>query len=374
MTRAFAAVLLLATLLEPAATSALAAGAANVVLITLDGVRIEEMFGGLDEAVARALVKEGRVEDTPLWQRYWAPTREERRRKLMPFLWGTLLAEYGSVAGDQASGSIVRVTNRHRFSYPGYAEIATGAAHDAEIDSNDNRRNPFPTVLEIVRRERHLEPRQVATFASWETFRWIVEHEEGATTVNAGLQAYAHPERDVQVLSDWQFQTRTPWDGTRHDAYTLRFARAHLATFRPRLLWMAFDETDDWAHDGRYDRVLDTLARFDAALADLWGWLQADEQYRGTTTVIVTTDHGRGRGPGDWRDHGKDVEGAQDIWLVLAGRGVERRGVWRDATTIHQNQIAATIAALLDVDYAKFVPGAGPPIGDSLMRNEKCGK
>jgi hypothetical protein len=373
MTRSCAAVVLLATLLEPAGTSTSAADAANVVLVTLDGVRIQEMFGGLDESVARALVKKGRVEDMPLWQRYWAPTREERRRKLMPFLWGTLLAEHGSIAGDQAAGSIVRVTNRHRFSYPGYAEIATGAAHDAEIDSNDNRRNPFPTVLEIVRRERGLEPRQVATFASWETFRWIVEHEEGATTVNAGLQAYAHPERDVQVLSDWQFQTRTPWDGTRHDAYTLRFARAHLATFRPRLLWMAFDETDDWAHDGRYDRVLDTLARFDAALADLWGWLQADPQYRGTTTVIVTTDHGRGRGPADWRDHGKDVEGAQDIWLVLAGRGVKRRGVWRDAPTIHQNQIAATIAALLDVDYRKFVPGAGLPIGDCLMSKEKCG-
>ena len=373
MTRSFAAVVLLATLLEPAGTSTRAADAANVVLITLDGVRIQEMFGGLVESVARALVKDGRVEDTPLWQRYWAPTREERRRKLMPFLWGTLLAEHGSIAGDQAVGSIVRVTNRHRFSYPGYSEIATGAAHDAEIDSNDNRRNPFPTVLEIVRRERGLEPRQVATFASWETFRWIVEHEEGVTTVNAGLQAYAHPERDVQVLSDWQFQTRTPWDGTRHDAYTLRFARAHLATFRPRLLWMAFDETDDWAHDGRYDRVLDTLARFDAALADLWGWLQADPQYRGTTTVIVTTDHGRGRGPADWRDHGKDVEGAQDIWLVLAGRGVKRRGVWRDAPTIHQNQIAATIAALLDVDYRRFVPGAGLPIGDCLMSTEKCG-
>jgi Type I phosphodiesterase / nucleotide pyrophosphatase len=373
MTRSFAAVVLLATLLAPAGATTWATDAANVVLVTLDGVRIQEMFGGLDESVARALVKDGRVEDTPLWQRYWAPTREERRRKLMPFLWGTLLAEHGSIAGDQAAGSIVRVTNRHRFSYPGYSEIATGAAHDAEIDSNDNRRNPFPTVLEIVRRERGLEPRQVATFASWETFRWIVEHEEGATTVNAGLQAYAHPERDVQVLSDWQFQTRTPWDGTRHDAYTLRFARAHLATFRPRLLWMAFDETDDWAHDGRYDRVLDALARFDAALADLWEWLQADPQYRGTTTVIVTTDHGRGRGPADWRDHGKDVEGAQDIWLVLAGRGVGRRGVWREAPTIHQNQIAATIAALLDVDYRQFVPGAGLPIADCLMSKEKCG-
>ena len=257
-----------------------------MVLITLDGVRIEEIFGGLNETVARAIVKEGPPEDSLLWRRYWAPTPEERRRKLMPFFWGTLLAEHGSIAGNQAAGSVVRVTNRHRFSYPGYAEIATGAAHDSQIDSNDNRRNPFPTVLEIVRRERGLDRREVATFASWETFRWIAEHEEGATTVNAGLQAYAHPDAAVQVLSEWQFQARTPWDGARHDAYTLRFARAHLATYHPRLLWIALDETDDWAHDGRYDRVLDSLAGFDRALADLWTWLQADPQ-------IPRHDHAR---------------------------------------------------------------------------------
>jgi hypothetical protein len=335
---------------------------ANVVLITLDGVRIQEIFGGLDEVVARAVVKKGRAEDSPLWQRYWAPTPEERRRKLMPFLWGTLLAEHGAIAGNQAAGSVMRVTNRHRFSYPGYSEIATGAAHDAEIDSNDNRRNPFPTVLEVVRRERGLDRRAVATFASWETFRWIVEHEEGATTVNAGLQAYEHPDSDVQVLSEWQFQARTPWDGIRHDAYTLRFARAHLATYRPRLLWIGLDETDDWAHDGRYDRVLDALGRFDQALSELWGWLQAEDQYRGNTTIVITTDHGRGRGPEDWRNHGKDTEGAEDVWVAMAGSGVTRRGEWRDAPAIYQNQVAATVAQFLGVDYRRFVPEAGEPI------------
>jgi hypothetical protein len=357
--------------LAAAIVAALAAGAAlhaqggqtaNVVLITLDGVRTEEIFGGLDEMVARAVVTKGRPEDSSLWQRYWAPTPVERRRKLMPFLWGTLLAEHGGIAGNQAVGSVMRVTNRQRFSYPGYAEIATGAAHDAEIDSNDNTRNPFPTVLEIVRRERGLDRREVATFASWETFRWIAEHEEGATTVNAGLQAYEHPDQAVQVLSDWQFQARTPWDGTRHDAYTLRFARAHLATHSPRLLWIALDETDDWAHDGRYDRVLDSLAGFDRALADLWTWLQGADQYRDTTTVFITTDHGRGHGPTAWREHGKDIEGAQDIWLVMAGPGTTRRGEWRDAPAIYQNQIAATIAGLLGVDYRTIVPAAGAPL------------
>ena len=334
----------------------------NVVLITLDGVRIQEIFGGLDEVVAREFVKKGRAEDSPLWQRYWAPTPEERRRKLMPFLWGILLAEHGTIAGNAAAGSVMRVSNRHRFSYPGYSEIATGAAHDAEIDSNDNRRNPFPSVLEIVRRERNLDRRAVATFASWETFLWIVEHEEGATTVNAGLQAYEHPDHELQVLSRWQFETRPPWDGIRHDVYTWRFARAHLATYQPRLLWVALDETDDWAHDGRYDRVLDSLARFDAALADLWTWLQAHDQYRGKTAIVITTDHGRGTGPTAWRDHGKDIEGAQDVWVAIAGSDVTRRGEWRDTPAIYQNQIAATVASLLGVDYARFVPAAGPPL------------
>jgi hypothetical protein len=353
---------LLSALIVTAVAGAAERQTANVVLITLDGVRIEEIFGGLDEVVARAVVEKGAPEESALWQRYWAPTAEERRRKLMPFLWGTLLADHGIIVGNQAAGSVMRVTNHQRFSYPGYAEIATGAAHDAEIDSNDNRRNPFPTVLEVIRRERGLDRREVATFASWETFRWIVEHEEGATTVNAGLQAYDHPDRDVQVLSDWQFRARTPWDGARHDAYTLRFARAHLATYHPRLLWIALDETDDWAHDGRYDRVLDSLWRFDAALADLWGWLQADDQYRGKTTILITTDHGRGHGPTAWRDHGKDVEGAQDVWLAIAGPDVTRRGEWRDSPAVYQNQIAATIASLLGVDYLRAVPGAGRPL------------
>jgi hypothetical protein len=335
---------------------------ANVVLITLDGVRIQEIFGGLDETVARQVVKKGRAEDSALWQRYWAPTPEKRRRKLLPFLWGTLLAEHGAIAGNAAAGSVMRVTNHHRFSYPGYSEIATGAAHDAEIDSNDNRRNPFPSVLEIVRRERGLDRRAVATFASWETFRWIVEHEEGATTVNAGLQAYDHPDHDLQVLSGWQFETRTPWDGIRHDAYTWRFARAHLATYQPRLLWIALDETDDWAHDGRYDRVLDSLTRFDAGLSDLWTWLQAHDQYRGNTTIVITTDHGRGTGPSAWRDHGTDIEGAQNVWAAIAGPDVVPRGEWRNASPMYQNQIAATIASLLGVDYQRLVPAAGAPL------------
>lgn len=83
----------------------------------------------------------------------------------------------------------------------------------------------------------------------------------------------------------------TPWDSVRHDAYTMRFAMDHLATHRPRVLYLALGETDDWAHDGRYDRVLETYTRTDEYLRQLWTWLQSQPDYRGRTHMLLTTDH-----------------------------------------------------------------------------------
>ena len=174
----------------------------NVILVTLDGVRVEEMFGGLDLAVLRSTVEKGAVEETTSYKNFWAPTPTERRERLMPFLWRTLMTRYGSIAGNGAKGSKATITNRHRFSYPGYAEILTGQAHDDVINSNDARRIPYPTVLEFLQRKLVASPAQIAAFSSWATFDWIVEHEPGVITSNAGVEAYdfvrpggSHPER-----------------------------------------------------------------------------------------------------------------------------------------------------------------------------------
>src|SRR5215213_9170661 len=104
---------LLGAVLATAGVAAAERQTANVVLITLDGVRIEEIFGGLDEVVARSIVKKGAPEDSALWQRYWAPTAAERRRTLMPFLWGTILADHGTIVGNQAAGCVMQGTSRH---------------------------------------------------------------------------------------------------------------------------------------------------------------------------------------------------------------------------------------------------------------------
>jgi hypothetical protein len=337
--------------------------AENVVLVTLDGVRTQEIFSGLDVDVLRSTLDgDGKVEQTRAYQRYWAPTPEARRERLMPFLWTTLVARHGSIAGNVARGSSVRVTNRHRFSYPGYAEILVGEAHDDVIDSNDKRRNPHPTILEFLKRALRVDERQVAAFASWDTFDWIVEHDAGTITSNAGFERYQHTDPAVDIVNRLQGEALTPWDAARHDAYTFQLAMIHLRAFRPRVLYVALDETDDWAHDGRYDRVLDSLHTIDDYLRELWTFLQQDARYRDRTALVITVDHGRGVTPADWRTHGSRVAGAEQIWIAFAGPDWPRRGEWRDAQPVYQNQVAATLADALGIDYAKEHPAAGRPI------------
>lgn len=334
-----------------------------VVLVTLDGARTEEIFGGLDAAIVASQLKAGqRLEDQPIYKRFWAPTPEERRMKLMPFFWGTLMRDQGSIAGNPARGSRVHITNGHAFSYPGYSEMLVGRAHDDTIKSNDPIRNPYPTALEFLKERLALSKEQVAVFTSWIIHRTIVEHREGALTVNAGYSGFESPIGDVARLSALQFETQTPWNDVRHDAYTFRFAMDHLQRHKPRVLYLALGETDDWAHDGRYDRVLEAFARSDDYLKQLWTWLQSQPEYRGKTHMLITTDHGRGHTPADWKNHGKDVAGASETWMAFVSPSMSRRGEWSAHPPLVTAQVAATVIGWMGGEWLRFDPAAAPPV------------
>ncbi len=198
-------------------------GTSSVILITLDGARTEEIFGGLDlEVLTSTLREKQKAEDQPVYRRFWADTPEARREKLMPFFWGTLMRQHGSVAGNARIGSAVTLTNTLRFSYPGYSEILLGEAHDDVIKSNDPNRNPYATVLEELSSRLKLTTSQAAVFASWNVFDAIVEHTEGSLTVNAGYEAFEADDPAIAELSRLQFETPTPWDSVRHDLYTFQ--------------------------------------------------------------------------------------------------------------------------------------------------------
>ena len=87
-------------ILPPGDAAGPARKAKNVLVVTLDGFRWQELFSGADETLLDA--KSGGVKDIPgLKARYWRETAAARREALMPFFWGTI-AKRGQVFGNPA--------------------------------------------------------------------------------------------------------------------------------------------------------------------------------------------------------------------------------------------------------------------------------
>src|SRR4051794_28897891 len=144
----------------------------NVILVTSDGLRWQDLFNGMDPLLMNE--KAAGTAEQSIRDKFWRSTPEERRQVLMPFFWGKL-AKKGVVLGNPKKNSSVRVTNGFRVSYPGYSEMLTGRAQDETIRGNDKIQNPTPTVLEFVRQKLGLARTKVAQFGSWEVFPWIGE-------------------------------------------------------------------------------------------------------------------------------------------------------------------------------------------------------
>lgn len=332
----------------------------NVILITLDGARTQEIFGGLDTEVFRSVNKN--FETTAAFKNYSAATPTERRERLMPFFWKTLMTSYGSIAGNRNLKSEAKTTNKLFFSYPGYSEILTGQAHDDVIKSNSHPQNPYPSFLDFVNRKLATEPNAVAEFSSWDAFTRIGTNKPGSFVVNAAYETYPTNNKEIAELFRLQSQVLAPWPSVRHDYFTFRIAMAYMKEHRTRAIHIGFDETDDYAHDKNYERVLDTLRMTDKWIEELWNFIEKDPRYKGRTSIVVTVDHGRGNSSKDWSDHGEDVPEAQYIWMAFISPDVALRGEWKDAETIYQNQIAATLCKLIGLDYSEQNREAGKPI------------
>ena len=133
-------------------------------------------------------------------------------------------------------------------------------------------------------------------------------------------------------------------------------------------MWLGLGQSDDWAHARRYDLVLDYLHFADSMIADLWQTIQSMEHYRGRTTLIITTDHGRGRTPADWAEHDYRHPG-------LPGR-LHRDPRPEDASLGEAHDLPDATpgrrrgddAAVPRPRLARFNPDARPPVPGSLKR------
>ena len=309
----------------------------------------------------------GGVEDTAaLRKAFWRDTPEEGRRVLMPFFWN-VIATRGQLYGNQGKGSVARVTNGFKFSYPGYNEMLTGAP-DPRIDRNDYGPNPNVTVFEWLGAQPGFRGK-VAAFGTWDAFGAIFNRDRSKLFVRAGWEApFTPPSGSAQHLLNGLYATTTRyWSDLAWDSFLYYVAREYLSEKHPRVLFLGFGETDEWAHAGRYDKVLESAHQVDDYVRELWALMQSMPEYRGKTTFIVTADHGRGSGPSEWKDHDRKIAGAENIWIAVLGPDTPALGDRMAADTVTQSQIAATVAALLGEDYHAAVPASAPAIAGAFQ-------
>jgi hypothetical protein len=335
----------------------------NVVLVVTDGVRWQEVFGGADSLLLFGDPRRVGGDTAGMRRDFWRPSSSERRAALLPFLWGTI-GRRGQLFGNFNAGSRVLVTNRLNFSYPGYNEMLAGFA-DTLIDSNEFGTNPNVTVLEWLNQREEYRGK-VAAFATWDVFDDIFARERSGIAMHTGwARPYPTP-RDAHdsLMNRLYATTHREWGNNAWDAFMHAVMLRHLSAEKPRVLFVGYGETDEWAHAGRYDRYLRSARRVDAFLAELWTFFQSHPDYRGQTTMIVTTDHGRGRTPQDWSNHGADVAGAEEMWLAIIGPDTPALGERTSVLPVIQSQIASTLAAFLGFDYRGEMRRPAPAIAD----------
>jgi len=321
----------------------------NVFIITTDGLRWQEVFTGADSVLIND--EEDTPDNTTVKALYWVPGSEERRKKLMPFIWNVVGVK-GQLFGNRFFDNRVNVSNSYAKSYPGYNEIFTGSA-DPAISSNARYSNPNPNVLEYLNARPGFKGR-VAAFTSWDVFPYIFNKEKSSFFLNSGYEKQTGPALSaeqllVNTIQEDEINDKT---ATRYDGLTFINAKEYIKKNKPRVLFLGLGETDEFAHQGRYDLYLDQANQFDKMIAELWHWVQTTPGYKDNTTFIITTDHGRGSRNSKWASHGRFIKGSSQIWLAVIGPHIKPVGEVKKDQQLFQEQLAQTMANLLGEDFA----------------------
>lgn len=315
----------------------------NVIVVTLDGFRWQELFRGADHSI---LANDKYTSDRSRAREFM---QASGRASLMPFFWN-VIARDGQLYGNRDYKNKVNCRNNYLLSYPGYSEMLVGFDH-RKVSSNRKIENPHATVLEAIGKQPGFRD-EVAAFATWDAFPFILRESTSDIYVNAGKESA----RGNISKKEKELNTRLAESGARSDSLTFQFAMEYLKRERPRVLFIGFDETDSNAHEGRYLEYLAAAHRADRMLARLWQWIQSQPDYRDKTTLLITTDHGRGNGVHNWRKHKLLVAGSRHIWFAVIGPDTPAFGEMKTQSKNYQNQVAKTIAAFLGLPYQNAEP------------------
>lgn len=305
----------------------------RVVVVAIDGVRWQDVFGGTDAALLKSSgMRAGE-----------AATAEE----LVPNI--RALARNGVAFGDRAHP--FSVSGPNFVSLPGYTEMLTGRPSACQENDCDVERKR--TLADDIRDLPGVETRDVAIITSWERIDAVASIDPSRISVSAGRTHGATRavfESDPQlaaIMHSGEHADAFPGhDDYRPDRETAALATAYFERERPRFMFVALGDTDEFGHEKNYRAYVGALRRADQMVGELvrtahsWG-PEGDD-----VVFVVTTDHGR---CDNFKDHGRDCAESSRSWLVASGGPIEAGAQASGMAAHHLRDMAPTMRSLLGI-------------------------
>jgi hypothetical protein len=292
----------------------------RVVLVTLDGVRWQDVFEGSDPS--------------------WSGMPGESPEALMPRT-RALIRMRGVALGATADGcGTVHTASGVNVSFPGYLEIFTG--HPSLCLDNHCNQPAFTVMDEAARAGSS------ASIASWDVLAHAVSGGHAGVYISAGI-APGETQAPFPGAGDYRPDARTA-------AAALDYHREHETT----LFHLGLGDTDEMGHRGDYLGYLDALRRADETIGALSDQISAPGKGGEKTTVIITADHGRNV---DFRNHGTLHPESGRTFILAFGARVPVAATPCLAHDLTLADLAPTIRVLMGLPRDQS-EGAGRPIAE----------
>ena len=315
----------------------------RIVLVTLDGVRAEDVFGGADPSLRPGSKVDGLT--TP--------------EAVMPRTHYLVKTRGVALGAERAGCGLVRTASGANVSLPGYLEIFTGKK--TRCRDNNCDRTKLRTVLDEAA-GAGLSP--VASIGSWEILDRAVSNGSASVFVADGTLRWpgsrpiANDALERLVAAGERADAYPGHGRYRPDANTSAIALEYLRTAAPAVLHVGFGDADEYGHRNDYPAYLSAIRDADAFIGKVADTLDGMGELGARTTVIVTTDHGRNR---DFQHHGAFSLTSARTFVMAFGSRVATRGVACPSRDITLADVAPTMRVLMGLP-SDGSPEAGRPI------------
>jgi len=137
----------------------------------------------------------------------------------------------------------------------------------------------------------------------------------------------------------------------REDEKTYQKAIEVFTTHQPQLVLVHFGGPDIKGHSGIWEKYVNSIAVADSLTYEIWSFIENHNFYKGTTTLIVTNDHGRHLDniATGFVEHGDKCEGCIHLNFYATGPDFKKNVI--SSTNRELVNILPTIGELMGFQY-----------------------